>query len=103
VDPRALDLNLTAGWRSLARACVISNTISKPKVFSSQDLRLNAICIAGKENSLGPNGERAGYYVRIAIKMHPDIKVEQTGGSLRANSLLADEPVINTLTESILS
>lgn len=80
----ALDINLTAGWRVLYN---FQYDITA-KEFSSQDMRItrDLHCWQG-EFAWVPTGPRAGYYVRIAIKMHPDIKVEQTGGSLRTNSL----------------
>jgi hypothetical protein len=80
----ALDINLTSGWRVLYNFHFDIKTSS----FSSQDLRLsrNLHCWQG-EFAWVPTGARAGYYVRISIRMHPDIKVEQTGGSLRAGSL----------------
>jgi lipopolysaccharide assembly outer membrane protein LptD (OstA) len=80
----ALDVNLTAGWRMLYNF----HFDLKSKSFSSQDLRItrDMHCWQG-EFAWVPTGARAGYYLRIAIKMHPDIKVEQTGGSLRSGSL----------------
>jgi lipopolysaccharide assembly outer membrane protein LptD (OstA) len=76
-----LDINLTAGWRILYNF----HYDIQLRQFSSQELKMSRDlhCWQGEFVWI-PTGSLAGYYFRISIKKHPDIKVEQSSGRVRA-------------------
>ncbi len=76
----AFDLNLTPGWKFQYSL----HYDFKAKKASSQNLKISRDlhCWQG-EFIWVPTGALAGYYFRIYIKQHQDIKIEQSRGGVR--------------------
>ena len=74
------DIDLTAGWH-------FNYSIHydiQAKTASSQSLKIsrNLHCWQG-ELAWVPTGSQAGYYFRLYVSLHPDIKIEQSRGGVR--------------------